>query len=174
MILEPKNPKNAVYSTTICRSGDVKTFKCVLLFDYFPYHCLLPFNFLQDFAIPKDEQGKAARFSFQGKSAELKHGSVVIAAVTGCTNTSNPNVMLGAGIFAKKACELGLEVSCTSHLINIVVQASQLLLMVFFNLFCTFYLYQIRPWIKTNLAPGSGAVTKYLLQRYSINVCDAF
>ncbi|XP_048318875.2 aconitate hydratase, cytoplasmic-like isoform X2 [Ziziphus jujuba] len=83
------------------------------------------------FAIPKAEQGKVARFSFYGKSAELKHGSVVIAAVTSCTNTSNPTVMLGAGLLAKKACELGLE---------------------------------IKPWMKTSLAPGSGAVTKYLLQ----------
>jgi aconitate hydratase len=39
---------------------------------------------------------------------ELKHGSVVIAAITSCTNTSNPEVMLGAGILAKKAVERGL------------------------------------------------------------------
>lgn len=52
-----------------------------------------------------------AKFSFHGKPAELKHGSVVIAAITSCTNTSNPSVMLGAGLVAKKACELGLEVS---------------------------------------------------------------
>jgi len=37
-------------------------------------------------------------------------GSVVIAAITSCTNTSNPSVMLGAGLLAKKAVELGLEV----------------------------------------------------------------
>lgn len=42
--------------------------------------------------------------------AELKHGDVVIAAITSCTNTSNPNVMLGAALVAKKALELGLEV----------------------------------------------------------------
>lgn len=52
-----------------------------------------------------------ARFSFHGQSVELKHGSVVIAAITSCTNTSNPSVMIGAGLVAKKACELGLEVS---------------------------------------------------------------
>lgn len=52
-----------------------------------------------------------AKFSFHGQPAELKHGSVVIAAITSCTNTSNPSVMLGAGLVAKKACELGLEVS---------------------------------------------------------------
>ena len=43
------------------------------------------------------------------KSFELKHGSVVIAAITSCTNTSNPEVMLGAGLLAKKAVERGLS-----------------------------------------------------------------
>ncbi|KAI8010760.1 hypothetical protein LOK49_LG06G01447 [Camellia lanceoleosa] len=42
--------------------------------------------------------------------AELNHGSVVIAAITSCRNTSNPSVMLGAGLVAKKVCELGLQV----------------------------------------------------------------
>jgi aconitate hydratase len=40
----------------------------------------------------------------------LKHGSVVIAAITSCTNTSNPSVMIGAGLLAKKAVEKGLQV----------------------------------------------------------------
>ncbi len=40
---------------------------------------------------------------------ELRHGSVVIAAITSCTNTSNPSVMLGAGLLAKKAVEAGLD-----------------------------------------------------------------
>ncbi|KAI8552820.1 hypothetical protein RHMOL_Rhmol06G0297900 [Rhododendron molle] len=62
------------------------------------------------FGVPKEEQDKVAKFSFHGQPAELKHGSVVIAAITSCTNTSNPSVMLGAGLVAKKACELGLEV----------------------------------------------------------------
>ncbi|EOY12332.1 Aconitase 3 [Theobroma cacao] len=79
----------------------------------------------------KKEQNKVAKFTFQGLPAELKHGSVVIAAIASCTNTSNPSVMLGAGLVAKKACEFGLEV---------------------------------KPWVKTSLAPGSGVVTKYLLQ----------
>ncbi|KAK6154428.1 hypothetical protein DH2020_008676 [Rehmannia glutinosa] len=83
------------------------------------------------FAVPKEEQEKVVKFSFHGQPAELKHGSVVIAAITSCTNTSNPSVMLGAGLVAKKACELGLEV---------------------------------KPWIKTSLGPGSGVVTKYLVQ----------
>ncbi|CAL5336443.1 unnamed protein product [Camellia sinensis] len=76
-------------------------------------------------------ENKVVKFSFHGQPAELIHGSVVIAAITSCTNTSNPSVMLGAGLVAKKVCELGLEV---------------------------------KSWIKTSLAPGSGVVTKYLLQ----------
>jgi aconitate hydratase len=44
-----------------------------------------------------------------GTETTLDHGHVVIAAITSCTNTSNPSVMLGAGLLAKKAVELGLE-----------------------------------------------------------------
>ncbi|MGZ5412533.1 MAG: aconitate hydratase AcnA [Solirubrobacterales bacterium] len=44
-----------------------------------------------------------------GESVELDHGHVVIAAITSCTNTSNPSVMLGAGLVAKKAVEKGLR-----------------------------------------------------------------
>lgn len=62
--------------------------------------------------MPKESQEKVVKFDFHGEAAELKHGSVVIAAITSCTNTSNPSVMLGAGLVAKKACELGLEVRC--------------------------------------------------------------
>ncbi|XP_028061093.1 putative aconitate hydratase, cytoplasmic [Camellia sinensis] len=62
------------------------------------------------FAIPKEVQNKVVKFSFHGQPAELNHGSVVIAAITSCTNTSNPSVMLGAGLVAKKVCELGLQV----------------------------------------------------------------
>jgi len=40
---------------------------------------------------------------------EIKDGSILIAAITSCTNTSNPNVLIGAGLLAKKAVELGLE-----------------------------------------------------------------
>lgn len=43
----------------------------------------------------------------------LKHGSVVIAAITSCTNTSNPSVMIAAGLLAKKAVEQGLKVNCS-------------------------------------------------------------
>ncbi|WOH03214.1 hypothetical protein DCAR_0522610 [Daucus carota subsp. sativus] len=83
------------------------------------------------FAVPKEAQEKVVKFTFHGQPAELTHGSIVIAAITSCTNTSNPSVMLGAALVAKKACELGL---------------------------------QVKPWVKTSLAPGSGVVTKYLLQ----------
>jgi aconitase A len=67
-------------------------------------------NKCQGFAVAKEQQDKVVKFDFHGQSAELKHGSVVIAAITSCTNTSNPSVMLGAALVAKKACELGLEV----------------------------------------------------------------
>jgi aconitate hydratase len=60
---------------------------------------------------------------------ELTDGSVAIAAITSCTNTSNPFVMIGAGLVARKAREHGLD---------------------------------IKPWVKTSLAPGSKVVTDYL------------
>lgn len=60
---------------------------------------------------------------------KIDHGSIVIAAITSCTNTSNPSVLIGAGLLAKKAVELGLEV---------------------------------KPFVKTSLAPGSRVVTNYL------------
>ncbi|XP_011505193.1 PREDICTED: cytoplasmic aconitate hydratase-like isoform X2 [Ceratosolen solmsi marchali] len=50
-------------------------------------------------------------FNFEGKYYKLRHGSVVIAAITSCTNTSNPSVMLGAGLLAKKAVDAGLTVA---------------------------------------------------------------
>jgi aconitate hydratase len=64
-----------------------------------------------------------------GTETELDHGHVVIAAITSCTNTSNPSVMLGAGILARNAVQRGL---------------------------------QVKPWVKTSLAPGSKVVTEYL------------
>lgn len=66
---------------------------------------------LQGFAVPKESQSKVVEFMFHGTPAQLRHGDVVIAAITSCTNTSNPSVMLGAALVAKKARELGLEVS---------------------------------------------------------------
>src|SRR5215208_3513752 len=50
-----------------------------------------------------------ARAQVDGDEVELRDGSVVIAAITSCTNTSNPQVMLGAGLLAKKSVERGLE-----------------------------------------------------------------
>ncbi len=64
-----------------------------------------------------------------GEDYKIKDGSVLIAAITSCTNTSNPNVLIGAGLLAKKAVEFGLDV---------------------------------KPWVKTSLAPGSQVVTDYL------------
>src|SRR5690554_6261090 len=61
----------------------------------------------------------------------LSDGAVAIAAITSCTNTSNPHVMIGAGLVAKKAREHGIDV---------------------------------KPWVKTSLAPGSKVVTDYLVK----------
>jgi aconitate hydratase len=69
--------------------------------------------------------------TMDGKPFELDHGAVVIAAITSCTNTSNPTVMVAAGLLARKAVERGLDV---------------------------------KPWVKTSLAPGSKVVTRYLEQ----------
>jgi aconitate hydratase len=55
--------------------------------------------------------------TFRGVESEIRHGSVLIAAITSCTNTSNPSVMLAAGLLAKKAVERGLSA-------NPVVKAS--------------------------------------------------
>ncbi len=52
----------------------------------------------------------AATVTMDRAESELRHGSVVIAAITSCTNTSNPTVMIGAGLVAKKAVERGLHV----------------------------------------------------------------
>jgi aconitate hydratase len=52
----------------------------------------------------------AATIALEGKQVTLHHGSVVIAAITSCTNTSNPSVMMAAGLLAKKAVEKGLHV----------------------------------------------------------------
>jgi aconitate hydratase len=56
---------------------------------------------------PKNEDGGVS-VSANGETFKLRHGSVVIAAITSCTNTSNPSVMLAAGLLAKKAVEKGL------------------------------------------------------------------
>ncbi len=68
-------------------------------------------------------------FAVKGEDYKIDHGHVTIAAITSCTNTSNPSVMLAAGLVARNALEKGL---------------------------------QVKPWVKTSLAPGSQVVSDYL------------
>jgi aconitase A len=81
------------------------------------------------YGLAEGELARAAAVGGNGASATIGHGAVVIAAITSCTNTSNPSVMVGAGLLAKKAAERGLEV---------------------------------KPYVKTSMAPGSKVVTEYL------------
>ncbi len=76
-------------------------------------------NFLNALQQPTDKRGfnlkseqltKSVDVSLNGHKFPLRHGSVVIAAITSCTNTSNPSVMIGAGLVAKKAVAKGLQV----------------------------------------------------------------
>lgn len=78
----------------------------------------VPAAFQRALSAPKSENGfgvspadlhRKAQIPANGKTSELKHGSVVIAAITSCTNTSNPFVMISAGLLAKKAIEKGLK-----------------------------------------------------------------
>ncbi|HEV8407594.1 MAG TPA: aconitate hydratase AcnA, partial [Sphingomicrobium sp.] len=69
------------------------------------------------------------RVPVEGESFDFGNGDVAIAAITSCTNTSNPSVLIGAGLVARKAREKGL---------------------------------QVKPWVKTSLAPGSQVVSDYL------------
>jgi aconitate hydratase len=62
------------------------------------------------FALSKDELSRQTTFGTNGTSVSMGHGALVIAAITSCTNTSNPYVMVGAGLVAKKAVERGLKV----------------------------------------------------------------
>ena len=59
-------------------------------------------------AVGNADQAGEAEYTWQGQTYNLKHGAVVIAAITSCTNTSNPSVMMAAGLVAKKAVEKGL------------------------------------------------------------------
>jgi aconitate hydratase len=72
--------------------------------------------------------------------ATLRDGAVVIAAITSCTNTSNPSVLVGAGLIARNAVRRGL---------------------------------QVKPWVKTSLAPGSRVVTDYLERAGLLPYLDA-
>ncbi|MBX3139342.1 MAG: aconitate hydratase AcnA [Trueperaceae bacterium] len=75
-------------------------------------------QFQEDLRRPVDKRGfalsaealeRTGHLSFRGVEKDLRHGDVVIAAITSCTNTSNPSVMLAAGLVAKKAAERGLR-----------------------------------------------------------------
>ena len=78
--------------------------------------------------LAQEDLSKGAMVERNGQIYDLNHGDVVIAAITSCTNTSNPGVMLAAGLLARNARKHGLEV---------------------------------KPWVKTSLAPGSRVVTEY-------------
>ena len=78
--------------------------------------------------LAENQLSNGAIVSKDGQTYDLNHGDVVIAAITSCTNTSNPGVMLAAGLLARNARAHGLEV---------------------------------KPWVKTSLAPGSRVVTEY-------------
>ncbi|HEX9597784.1 MAG TPA: aconitate hydratase [Gaiellaceae bacterium] len=60
-------------------------------------------------AVALADRPASTTVELEGEEFELEHGSVVIAAITSCTNTSNPQVMIGAGLLAKKAVELGMR-----------------------------------------------------------------
>ena len=62
------------------------------------------------FELAPEDLNKEATFGTNGTTSTMRHGSLVIAAITSCTNTSNPAVMIGAGLVAKKAIEKGIKV----------------------------------------------------------------
>ncbi|CAI2383632.1 unnamed protein product [Moneuplotes crassus] len=62
------------------------------------------------FGLDEKQTEATAKLNYKGEEFELKHGSVVISAITSCTNTSNPGVMLAAGMLAKNAVKKGLKV----------------------------------------------------------------
>jgi len=62
------------------------------------------------FGLAAEDASKKVAIQINGQKAEIGHGAVVIAAITSCTNTSNPSVLLGAGLLAKKAVARGLAV----------------------------------------------------------------
>ena len=104
-----------------------------------PQDKILLSNASEKFKKSFNEITKKNEFSIskvQNTDYEIKDGSILIAAITSCTNTSNPNVLIGAGLLAKKAVDFGLEV---------------------------------KPWVKTSLAPGSQVVTDYL-EKAGLNV----
>lgn len=73
--------------------------------------CLTSKVSFKGFGIPPERLSDCVPFVFDGAEYVLKHGSVVISAITSCTNTSNPSVMLGAGMLARNAVQKGLSVA---------------------------------------------------------------
>jgi aconitate hydratase len=63
------------------------------------------------FGIAPEQRNATATLHFEGKDYPITHGGVVIAAITSCTNTSNPSVLIAAGLVAKKALDLGVKVA---------------------------------------------------------------
>lgn len=61
------------------------------------------------YGLPRETVGKKVVVKLSGVESELAHGSVVIASITSCTNTSNPFALISAGLLAKKAVALGLQ-----------------------------------------------------------------
>lgn len=74
----------------------------------FDSYLCAPLGF-KGFGLKEEQKNSTAAIEYQGKKYELRHGCVVIAAITSCTNTSNPAVMLQAGLMARNAARVGLE-----------------------------------------------------------------
>ncbi len=72
--------------------------------------CMQNPNGFKGFGVDQSKLKDEVSLSFKGQEYKLKHGAVVIAAITSCTNTSNPDVILAAGLLAKNALERGLKV----------------------------------------------------------------
>ncbi|MCP3683244.1 MAG: hypothetical protein GY861_11195 [bacterium] len=62
------------------------------------------------FGMNQEAASKKVKFNFEGKEYEVENGTMAIAAITSCTNTSNPDVMLAAGLLAKNAVERGMTI----------------------------------------------------------------
>lgn len=72
--------------------------------------CMPAKNGFKGFEVAPKDINKSVTIVKNGETLTLKHGSVVIAAITSCTNMSNPDVMMQAGMLCKKANEVGLQV----------------------------------------------------------------
>ncbi|OGO67550.1 MAG: aconitate hydratase 1 [Chloroflexi bacterium RBG_19FT_COMBO_62_14] len=83
------------------------------------------------FGLAEAKVGERVSIGSNGTQTEIGQGAVVIAAITSCTNTSNPSVMVAAGLLAQQAVSRGM---------------------------------QVKPYVKTSMAPGSRVVTAYLEQ----------